>query len=452
MFRNKTWENIMQNSVTRRAFLKGTAAVMTMATPIIIPREVFSAPGTPGANDRIGVAGIGVGRQGGFDFALLCKNKRARPVCVADVWLSRAKSVAKKSGGIDAFQDYRRVLDRKDVDAILTATPEHWRGLICLESCKAGKHVYGEKPISLTIREGRMLVEAARKYNVVFQTGSQQRSQIPNQVACQFILNGGLGKIQEVFSANYPSPWLNDLPGEPVPDDLDWNTWCGPTDPVPFNKDLFAPRANPGWLSFRPYSGGEMTGWGTHGFDQIQAALGLETTGPVEILVEGEKLRPITYTAAENRNRGNKFCSVPQLAFVYANGIKVSLSTGNQGGGIFVGEKGKMEIFRGKFTSNPKEFETELQKQVKDKRAANTAGEEWTGHLDNWLRAIALGEKLRSDIETGHRSASICHLLNIARYVGRSLKWDPEKEIFPGDEEANSFLTRKVRKGYEMNL
>ena len=430
---------------TRRDFLKSAASaalVAGVASPTLISRSALADGTRPGANDRIGVAGIGVGRRGSEIFASAARNPKAQAICVADVWLPRAENIAKKHNCDAAYQDYRRVLDRKDVDAVLTATPEHWRGLVCINACLAGKHVYGEKPITLTISEGALMEKAARKNNVVFQTGSQQRSQRQNYVGCEFIRNGGLGEIKEVIAANYESPWLCDLPAQPIPDGLDWETWCGPTPVVPYNIDLFTPRAKPGWLSFRPYSGGEMTGWGTHGFDQIQCALGTDLTMPTEIIVEegAEKLIPPVYSQAEDAKRGNELCSKPRLAYKYANGIIVRLGNANRGGGIFIGEKGKMEIFRGNLKSNPPEIAEELLKSERRDQ----------DHVDNWLSCILTGERPISDIAIGRRSAAICHLLNIARYLGRSLKWDPDKEVFIGDDEANTYLSREPRKGYEL--
>ncbi|MBR4104127.1 MAG: Gfo/Idh/MocA family oxidoreductase [Thermoguttaceae bacterium] len=430
---------------TRRDFLKSAASaalVAGVASPTLIPRSALADGTHPGANDRVGVAGIGVGRRGSEIFASAARNPKAQAICVADVWLPRAENIAKKHKCDAAYQDYRRVLDRKDVDAVLTATPEHWRGLVCINACLAGKHVYGEKPITLTISEGALMEKAARKNNVVFQTGSQQRSQRQNYVGCEFIRNGGLGQIKEVIAANYESPWLCDLPAQPIPDGLDWETWCGPTPVVPYNIDLFTPRAKPGWLSFRPYSGGEMTGWGTHGFDQIQCALGTDLTMPTEIIVEegAEKLIPPVYSKAEDAKRGNEICSKPRLAYKYANGIIVRLGNANRGGGIFIGEKGKMEIFRGNLKSNPPEIAEELLKSERRDQ----------DHVDNWLSCILTGERPISDIAIGRRGAAICHLLNIARYLGRSLKWDPDKEVFIGDDEANTYLSREPRKGYEL--
>ncbi|MDO4627684.1 MAG: Gfo/Idh/MocA family oxidoreductase, partial [Planctomycetia bacterium] len=391
---------------------------------------------------------IGVGRQGSGIFHQACGNKDVQAICTCDVFLPRARQIGKSVGISEenVYTDYRKVLERKDVDAILTATPEHWRSLICVNAALAGKHIYAEKPMSLTVSEGRLMVRAARKMNVVFQVGSMQRSMRENRIGCEFILNGGLGKIKEVVAANYESPWLCTLPGAPVPEGLDWDMWCGPTEPVPYHPELFIPRGKPGWLSFRPYSGGEMTGWGTHGLDQIQVALGLQETGPVKIHVDGEKLVPLTYDTPESSARGNRFCSNPRLSFTYANGITVYLGKkegieSNRGGAIFFGEKAKMEIFRANITTNPREMAEEL---LKNSPIQNQ------NHVRNWLDCIWSGERPTDDCEYGHRTASLCHILNIARYVGRSLEWDPVAERFVNDNEANTYLVRKHRKGYEL--
>ncbi len=433
---------------SRREFLKSSSALVaaTFATPLIIPRSALAQDGVPGANERIGVAGIGVGRQGSGVFAEAVRHKAAQAVCVCDVFLPRAEEIAKKAGVKDAYQDYRKVLDRKDVDAIVTATPEHWRSLICVNAALAGKHIYAEKPITLTVEDGKLMLKAARKNNVVFQCGSMQRSYRENYLGCKMIQDGKLGKITEVIAANYETPWLCNLPAQPIPDGLDWEMWCGPTEPIPYHIDLFTPRANPGWLSFRPYSGGEMTGWGTHGFDQIQCALQMDDTGPVEILVDGGKLDPPTYDKPESAQRGNKICSEPRLKYRYANGVTVHLGKdgveGNRGGAIFLGDKAKAEIFRARVQSNPQELVDEYFKEHADLKLPS--------HVADWIECIPDRKRPLGDIESGHRTATICHLLNIARYLGRSLRWDPDKEIFPDDAEANAWLSRPHRKGYEL--
>jgi predicted dehydrogenase len=431
---------------TRREWL--TMATAAVAMPMFIPRTVFADAKRPGANERLGIAGIGVGRQGAPVLANILKDPRTVGVCVCDVWQTRANDVAAKHNIKDAVQDYRKVIERKDVDAIMTATPEHWRSLICVSAALAGKHLYVEKPITLTIEDGKLMRTAARKTGIKFQCGSMQRSHHINDLACRFIREGHLGKIKDIFAANYESPWLYGMSADPTPEDLDWNMWCGPVDPIPFNKELFVPRGRPGWLSFRDFSGGEMTGWGTHGFDQIQCALGMDETGPVEILVEGDKLVPPVYDKPTDKGIGDKICSSPKLAYRFASGITVHLtqevqwSSGDRGGATFFGEKGKVVISRSKMTSDPVELADDYLKEHAVHRLPS--------HETDWINCIYDGNTPIGELETGIRTAGICHILNIARYVGRSLKWDPAKEEFIGDSEANTWLRREQRKGFEV--
>ena len=430
--------------LSRRNFLRrGTAlAAAGMAAPYVIPSGVLAFQGRPGANDRIGIGGIGVGRQGGGLIRGVNGKKDAQVVAVADINLPRAEKMAALLKA-EAHQDYRELLDRKDIDAITTATPDHWRSLVCIHACQAGKDIYAEKPMTLTIREGRLMVQAVRKYNRVFQTGSQQRSMAANRLGCELIRNGRIGKVHTVIGHNYPSPWECAFPGQTVPEGLDWDTWCGPNKLVPYHPDLYAPRANPGWISFRPYSGGEMTGWGSHGLDQIQWALGMDESGPVEVWTEGEKFDPPTYKSPESRGRGEKMCSSPKIFYRYANGVVLKLDNGNPGGAIFVGDEGKIEIFRARVTSNPEDV---VKEPLTDD---DTRVYKSDDHMQNWLDCIRSREKPIADVEIGHRSGTVCHLGNIARLLGRKLRWNPAQEVFVDDDDANKLLDRPRRAGYE---
>ncbi|MEN6459526.1 MAG: Gfo/Idh/MocA family oxidoreductase [Thermoguttaceae bacterium] len=427
--------------VSRRVFFKGAAVAgaAVVASPYLIPSGVLAAPGRPGANDRIGVAGIGIGRQGTGLVQRAAANSNVRFIGIADVNLPRAVTTATKLGGI-GVQDYHKILERKDVDAIITATPEHWRAIVCIEACQAGKDIYAEKPVSLTIREGRLMVQAARKYHRVFQVGSQQRSQAINCAGAKWIREGGLGKIRKIIVMNYPSPFNCGLPEEPVPAGLDWDVWCGPTEPVPYHSQLYVPRGKPGWLSFRPYSGGEMTGWGSHAFDQVQSALGMDETGPVEVWVEGPQFDPPTITKPESNKRPNAICSQPKVFFRYANGIVMEPGNSPSFGAVFIGEKGRLTIDRGKLLSDPATFAAE----------AGHGAPATESHIENWIDCMKSRAKPNADIEIGHRSATVCHLGNIARWTNRRLRWDPVKEVFPDDAEANTYLDRKRRKPYEL--
>ncbi|MBN2475494.1 MAG: Gfo/Idh/MocA family oxidoreductase [Pirellulales bacterium] len=428
--------------VSRRRFLQRSAALASAgaAAPFFIPSGVLAAADQPGANDRIGVGYIGTGRRSA---QLRNIPKEGRIVAAADVYRTRAEAVAARYRG-KAYQDYRDLLDSKDVDAVVVATPDHWHALPSIQACQAGKDVYVEKPMTLTVREGQLMVAAARKHQRIVQVGSQQRSMAANRLGCELVRNGRLGKIHTVIASNYPSPWEGNLPGQPVPEGLDWDAWCGQTEPVPYHNDLYIPRANPGWISFRPYSGGEMTGWGAHGLDQVQWALGMDESGPVEIWTEGEKFDPPTYSAPESRSRGDGICGKPTVFFRYANGVVLRFGEGPGGGAIIVGDKGKITIDRGRFQTEPEELGKE---PLTDPEVRLYVSNE---HMQNWFDCMKSRKLPVADVAIGHRSTTLCHLGNIARWLGRKARWDPAQEVFPGDAEANAYLTRPQRKPYQL--
>ncbi|MCC6127373.1 MAG: Gfo/Idh/MocA family oxidoreductase [Pirellulales bacterium] len=427
-------------STTRRDFLRTAASLAGAATlPLLIPRSVLFAADQPGANDRIGIGYIGVGRRAQ---QLMKLPKAAKFIAVSDVSLPQAEKIGEKLK-CKHFQDYRQMLELKELDAVMVASPDHWHALHTIHACQAGKDVYCEKPLTLTVREGRTMVEAARKYNRVVQTGSQQRSLTLNRHGCELIRKGVIGKIHTVIASNYPSPWNVRLPGQPVPAGLDWNAWCGQVEPVPFNQDIFVSRSNPGWISMQPFSGGEMTGWGAHGLDQIQCALNKDDGGPVEIWVEGEKFAPPTLTKPHTYEDGNLRCMHPIVFFRYADGPVVKMVTHPQNaGGVFIGEKGQILLDRNKYQVDP----VELDAQPADHKLPFTL----TPHFQNWFDCMRTRQRPVADVEIAHRTATLCHLGNIVRWVGRKLTWDPVQEIFPGDDEANKYLSRPMRKPYQL--
>lgn len=431
-----------RQEISRRRFIRRTAALTTsaVAAPYFVAASALAAPGRPGANDRVGVGYVGVGRRAQ---QLMNLPKEAVMVAAADVNQDRAEAVANKRN-CKAYQDYRAMLESKDVDAVVVATPDHWHTLASIHACQAGKDVYCEKPLTLTIREGRLLVDAVRKYERVLQTGSQQRSMTANRIACELIRNGRIGKLHTIIGHNYPSPWECALPAQPTPQRLDWDAWCGATELRPYHQDLYTPRANPGWISFRDYSGGEMTGWGAHGLDQVQWALGMDDSGPVEVWTEGEPFQPPVYSAPASQKAGDLTCSQPAVFFRYASGAVLKLADGPPGGAIFIGDRGKITIDRGRFVAEPTELandpltDTDVRLYVSN------------DHLQNWIDCIKSREKPIADVEIGHRSATVCHLGNIARWVGRRLQWDPQQETFVGDDKANRLLDRERRSPYQL--
>jgi predicted dehydrogenase len=417
------------NTASRRNFLGASARVAAagLAAPYFVPATALAGAGRPGANDRVIIGMIGVGGRARQLIDHL--PEQGRIVAISDVYLHRAhetNSLKKEKWPI--YQDYRKMIDQENLDAVIVATPDHGRVLPCIHACQAGLDVYAEKPLTLTISEGRVLVQAARKYQRVFQVGSQQRTMEMNRFACELVRSGKIGKLKRVLAINYTGPkQYTGLPEQPIPEGDDWNHWQSQAEARPFNQALQF-----GWMQWRSYSGGEMTNWGAHGIDQIQWALGMSQSGPVEV-----------WPTSPGPNG--------KVRMKYASGVEVrfELETGPHGGAIFVGEKCKIEINRNKFNTNPKDF---VQDQPDPAQAQVWEGAGWIArpHLQNWLDCIKTRAKPNADVEIGHRSISVCHLANIAREVGRKLKWDPEAETFPEDAESRTYLARPRRKGYEL--
>ncbi len=379
---------------------------------------------------------IGVGNRASLLLQQLPES--AQIVALSDCNLPRAEAFKAKAGGTwPVYQDYRKLLDRPDVDAVIVATGEFQRVLPCIHACQAGKDVYAEKPLTLYVREGRALVDAVRRHGRVLQVGSQQRSMAMNRVACELVRSGSLGKVLEVRAVNYtgaqPSP-TEGLPELAVPDGLDWNMWLNQAAARPFHPDWM------GWMRWRDFAGGEMTNWGAHGVDQIQWALGTDDTGPVEMKPLGD---------GPNGPVEMRYASGVPVNFVIEPG------KGPMGGAVFVCEQGKLEINRNKFASNPPDIAAELRKKVDVAEEERKWSDElalWQArwHLQDWLDCIRSRKRPVADVEIGHRSVSVCHLVNITRAAGRPLRWDPAGERFLGDDQANAYLDRPRRQGFEL--
>jgi predicted dehydrogenase len=424
---------------SRRAFLGKAATTLAggaLGAPLFISRCALAAPGKTGPNDRITVGAIGVGGRASLLLEQLPES--AQIVALCDCNLPRAEAFkAKAKGAWPVYQDYRKILDRQDIDAVIVATGEFQRVLPCIHAAQAGKDIYAEKPLTLYIREGRALVDAVRRHDRVLQVGSQQRSMAMNRIACELVRGGGLGKVLEVRAINYSGAQASPAhfpPETSVPTGLDWNTWLNQAAWRPFHPDWM------GWMRWRDFAGGEMTNWGAHGIDQIQWALGMDSTGPSE-------MKPLS----EGPNG--------QVTMRYANGVNVNFviepGKGPMGGAVFVCEKGKLEINRNKFTSNPPEIARELQKTLdvaEEERKWSDDLALWQArwHLQDWLDCIRSRNRPVADVEIGHRSVSVCHLANITRAVGRPLRWDASREQFVGDEAANAYLERPRRNGFEL--
>ena len=418
----------------RREFLRqSSVALAATAFPLFVPRHVLGASQRSlGPNDRIQVGFIGLGGRARW----ILKNEAlpgAELIAVADCNLRRCSEGAQQIPGGERwkrYQHHRELLDKENLDAVFVETTTHARVLICIEALQAGCNVYAEKPQSLTISEGRVLVKAVKKYNRVLQTGSQQRSMPINRYASQLVRDGAIGKVHTVITCNFAGGknWKpRDTPDD-LPADLDWDQWCNQTELRPYHQELYN-----SWSDFVDYDGGGqtwgVTGWGTHSLDQVQCALGTDDTGPVEIWPEEQGPR----------------CKITMR---YANGTLLKLEGKNRDmedlGAIFVGDKGRIEILRGDFTADPKELRQGAPPVTPQ------GPKESIPHIENFFECIRTRKRPNADVETGHRATTLCHLVNICRVVQRKLRWDPKRERFVDDDQANALLARPRRKGYEL--
>ncbi len=437
------------SNISRRRFLRGSAlaASSALAFPTIIPRHVLGSATAPGANDQIVVGIIGMGMRGDQLVLNVPESGRVGAICDADLRRT-ATATEKHQRDWKIYQDYRKLIEQKDLDAVMVATVDHHHVLASMLACQAGKDAYCEKPLSLYLREGRALVQAARKYGRVVQTGTQQRTMEMDQFACEFVRGGGIGEIRAVecvnFKSSIPIP-TGGLPEQPIPKGVDWDLWQGQAPVHPFNIQLFqhwSDKNGRWWGNWREYANSQVTGMGSHAYDMVQYALGMDETGPVEFWpVDGE-----------DGMQG----PLARVDFRYANDVEVRLSfpdkeprRGPQLGAVFTGSECKIEINRNKFMTNPPDF---IKNPPDPKLAEKWEGDGLVakGHVENWFDCIRSREKPNADVEIGHRTASICHLITITRLLGRRLKWDPETETFPGDNEANALLDRPRRKGWEL--
>jgi len=418
--------------VNRRNFIKISGLTLSAGIflPQILTRPAFGAEGTEGI--RIGV--IGVGNQGRMHLLRNAKNVVA--VCEVDKLrlADSKKQIEDRTGRTPAlYSDYRKMLDDKNVDAVLIATPDHWHALQTIHACQAGKDVYVEKPLSLVILEGRLMVKAARKYNRIVQTGSQQRSDDKFRLACELVRSGKIGKLKTI-KVGLPGVNFNEkpVPDSEPPAELDYDMWLGPAQYRPYNKN----RVHYNFRFFWDYSGGQLTNWGAHHLDIAQWGMGTDDTGPVKI--EGEA----------RFNKDNLY-EVPEwfsLKYKYANGVTVICGQSERSGTTFIGEKGEIYVNRGVLESNPPEIiKTELGPNDVHLYVSKD-------HHKNWYECILSRKLPIADVEIGHRSATVCHLGNIAIRTKRKIIWDPLSEEIVGDPEASKLMSYVYRKPWELPL
>ena len=420
-------------SLTRRRFLGSAArgAAAAVAMPYFIPAAALGRDGATAPSNRINIGCIGMGIRMGEILGWFLSSDSAQILAVSDVYESKREkaksrvetSYAEKAGGqtykgCDAYNEFREILERSDIDAVIIAVPDHWHAGVAMLAMEAGKDVYCEKPLSLTIRQAESLVTAARRYGTVFQTGTQQRSSSEFRHACELVRNGRIGKVRQVV-VNVGGPSTDKpMPEEPIPAGFDYDRWLGPAPWRPYNSECVLGQYGGGWRRFRDFSGGEMTNWGAHHFDIAQWGLGMDGSGPVEIHPpDGKEYKNLTYR--------------------YAN--DVVMIKGEANGVRFVGDDGTITVNRGYFKSTPDSIgkETIGPNDVRLYVSNN--------HMQNWLDCIKTRQEPIADVSIGCSSVTVCHLGNIAFWLGRSIRWDPEARQMIGDEEAARWLERPAR-------
>lgn len=403
-----------------------------------------SARGAESKNDRPLIGCIGVGGQGTFI------GHRARGfgdiVAVCDVQRQHAERAKAEFGGkAEIHSDYRELLERSDIDAVTIGTPDHWHTAPAIAALRAGKHVYCEKPLTLTIEEGKRLVQVVRETGKTLQVGTMQRTDMPQFArAVATARSGQLGKIQRIdVILPGPAPEGGPFATAPIPEGLNWNTWLGQTPLVDFCPE----RCHANFRWWYEYSGGMMTDWGAHYVDIAHWALDLDQGGPLTI--DGSK------TVLPTIKNGYNTPSFPIVDMVYPGDVQVRVTASGDHGVLITGEKGRIFVDRGKLTGKPIEaqdadatLKTPVLEAAEKLFRGNTA--KGADHMGNFFEAFMHGKHPVSDVESQHRVVSACHLANISIRLRRKLTWDAKREEFVGDQEANTWLSRVPREGFEL--
>lgn len=423
------------NKTSRRRFLKSslTAAGAAVAGPQIIRSETLGNAKSDAANSRIGMGFIGMGLISGGHLGTFSGMKEIQPIAVCDVkdWqLKKAVENLKKRGHNDivATSKFEEVLSNPDIDAVCVTTPDHWHAAIAIAAMKAGKDVYVEKPMTLTIEEGKAMVEAEKKYGRIVQVGTQQRSSVHFRIAANLVRNGMIGEVKEIYCG------LGKFPPAPdkeqvvaVPEGFDYDRWLGPAPFHEYSENRVKGNYGGGWRCYWDYGSRKFGDWGAHHFDIVQWALDRDNTGPVEFIPKG-------FEGAEHHH------------YRYADGIKVWRDKKPNHGAMirFIGTEGEVHVSRGKVASMPKEL---IRHKFTDE---DIQVYESTNHRQNFVDSIKSRKPTICPATVGHRSGTICQLAGIAERLVKPVKWDPAAEKVVDNAEAAAMQDRERRKGYEL--
>jgi predicted dehydrogenase len=462
--------NEKRKGIGRRKFLKDTmktaaGTAIALHLPSIVPASVF---GKNAPSNRINVAAIGTGRiSRGHDMPGVWKHDYAQIMAVCDLDLNRAtegkqlvndfytKRDNKPYDGVKVYTDFRELLLNKDIDAVLISTPDHTHAMIGAAAARAGKHIYMQKPASLTIAEGRIISNVVQKSGVKFQIGSQQRSSDQFRYAAELVRNGRIGELKTVYVGLPGDPPGGKKEEMPLPANFNYDMWLASTPEVYYTEDRVHPQngyGRPGWLRCEQFGAGMITGWGAHHIDSAHWGMGMEASGPVEIWTQHvEFAKDGLWDVHGIFKTGAK----------YASGVTMMVSNEFPNGIKFEGTKGWIFVSRGDYqatSSDPNAGTVQAKKlDASDpKLLTSVIGENEfhftvsKDHHGNWLEAIRDNKNTIAPVEEAHRACSACLLHHISMKLKRKLYWDPAKEQFKNDAEANSMLSRPQRKAYEV--
>ncbi|MDB4610213.1 Gfo/Idh/MocA family oxidoreductase [bacterium] len=434
--------NISRRSFLRKAILTATA---TSTLPHWYQEELLAAPqtsSTASANGKPNVALIGCGGMGRYDARLASKFGNIVALCDLDqqrLSETRTKDFPKAT----LYDDFRKVVELDSIDAVICGTVDHWHTMVSIAAMRAGKDVYCEKPLTLTIDEGKRLVSTSKATSKILQTGSQQRSDARFRLACELVRNGRIGKVKKVKVFLPAGRNEGPFASSDVPKNLDWEFWKGQTPDVPYVKE----RTHGSFRYWYDYSGGTMTDWGAHHHDIVLWGLGLDRSGPISI--EGK-------SKVSMIEGGFSAASEYKIHYNYANGVQhttESTADDNPSGGLireqgkrhgimFEGTEGWIWVTRGKIKASDQDLlDTPLPSNAKRLYHSDN-------HMGNFFECISTRKQPICNVEIGHRSASVCHLGVIAMRLGRKLNWNPETERFINNEDANHWLARTMRRGW----
>ncbi len=429
-----------RGSLNRRSFLKGAAtAGIVSALPAIIPATVL---GDNAPSNRIVMGGIGLGGMGRGDMNGFLRMSKVQYVAVCDVDANhrqKAKDMADKrynNQDCKTYLDYRELIGRGDLDAVMIATPDHWHAIPAIAAARAGLDIHAQKPLARSIREGRAICDAVHRYGVVWQTGSQQRSERNFRFACELVRNGRIGKIHKVEVGLPTGRGCGVVAPSTPPESLDWDRWLGPAPYRPFCS--FGRGDNPhwNWRWIMDYSGGQLTDWAGHHIDIAQWGLGFERTGPVT--VEGEGVYP----------REGLFDVPTEYRFTckYANGIELTVANSAQlaQGAKWYGDKGWVYVRRGRLEANPIGL---LKEEIGPDEVQLYRS---PGHKQDFINCISTRKETVAPVEIGHRSISVGLLGEIAMLTGRKIHWNPKTEEIANDRGASALLGKSYREPWTL--